>query len=150
MSSSAGFLNPGISAHFLPKGRKMSSSCGVPTISAHFHTHSVWKMSHKTYAPYGQRNVENGRTDIIYYSFPVYIPHIPLLLAYNIISIPFAIGYNAAIKHDDILYYFNPSYHQKLIDSYKKYIKMRDEAFWASRDNQIRGGSTGVPQLTYF
>ena len=111
---------------------------------------SLGWMSHKTYAPYGQRNVENGRTNIIYYSSIANILHIPLFIVYNIVYIPYTMGYNAAIKHDDILYYFNPSYHQKLIDSYKKYIKMRDEAFWASRDNQIRGGGTGVPQLTYF
>lgn len=111
---------------------------------------SLGWMSHKTYAPYGQRNVENVRGNIIYYSPITNISHIPLLIVYNIITIPFAIGYNAAIKHDDILYYFNPSYYQKLIDSYKKYVKMRDEVFWASRDNQIRGGGTGVPQITYF
>lgn len=96
-------------------------------------------FAHKLFGPYGYKNTEVNHS--------VYV--ISLIPFINLwICPPLAIGYGAAQLHDDLLYWFRPTYYQRQIDEYIKFRQLRHNAIWGS--HPCSGGFTGNPQITYL
>lgn len=93
---------------------------------------------YKYYGPYGKRYYHDHDKILL-----MAIPFV------NLLFIPYVMGHICGTLHDRLLYKLNPTYYQKLINSYDESFRLYLSTVHSKDSNNAVGG-TGNPQITYF